>query len=253
MTYEATWNFEEIDSESPLQYDVASRTYTFQSFDFGLVDFGAADARTYVYTLNGYLADYPENQVDPGQANIEVQNPCILPSKFEMKQEFTGPMDYTYYTDDAPSVKAELENEKASPDVNAPTYLTYEPEYCSSRLTFSCQPPSSLSDCNYDDGKTITTFDRKTGTVTVQSYDKVLIPPGSLDFIVTAKLGINSIVFSHRFNLIDPCPNIDLTVVEPNIFFNKIYYLRDADYRFEWNDSNLVHRNTLVDCGALVV
>ena len=53
--------------------------------------------------------------------------------------------------------------------------------------------------------------------------------------------------------MIDPCPNIELSLIEPAIFTNEVYYLRDKDYKYEWDDSNLVAKNTRVDCGALIV
>ena len=91
-----------------------------------------------------------------------MQNPCVFPKRFDLDQQFTI-NDYHYYTEDVPAVRGELENAKANPDPNSPTFIIYEPDFCGAK--FSCSAPIGLS-CNYQDGeKTIISFDVETGSV----------------------------------------------------------------------------------------
>ena len=60
-------------------------------------------------------------------------------------------------------------------------------------------------------------------------------------------------VTQHTINFIDPCPILELTLASPKIFTSETYYLRDDELKFEWNQDNLVEKNSLVYCGELIV
>ena len=89
----------------------------------------------------------------------------------------TGPFTYQYYTEEVPSVLAEFENEKSDPNVNSPSYITYEPSQCKELVRFRCKV-TEWGDCDSDDGNTLITFSELTGTVSLQSKDKESQPPG---------------------------------------------------------------------------
>ena len=53
--------------------------------------------------------------------------------------------------------------------------------------------------------------------------------------------------------LIDPCSEVELTLVRPSIFYDKNYFLRDAELRYDWTEEGLIMKNTELSCGSLVV
>lgn len=53
--------------------------------------------------------------------------------------------------------------------------------------------------------------------------------------------------------MIDPCPGMTLSLAFGHPFKDDRYFLRDPDLVYTWNEENVILRNTLVDCGILVV
>ena len=53
--------------------------------------------------------------------------------------------------------------------------------------------------------------------------------------------------------LVDPCPGVELKIVEPDPFRNMTYLLGDPQLDQFWSIDNLISKDTLVDCGPLTV
>ena len=59
--------------------------------------------------------------------------------------------------------------------------------------------------------------------------------------------------FTHVIQLIDPCPELELSLASPQIFVDKNYFLHDPELRYDWTEETLIWKNTGISCGSLVV
>ena len=74
----------------------------------------------------------------------------------------------------------------------------------------------------------------------MQTDDREEHPPGFYYFELEAILGSQTFIVTHVIHLIDPCSEMELSLVEPLIFVDKNYFLRDDELRYDWTDKNLI-------------
>ena len=79
------------------------------------------------------------------------------------------------------------------------------------------------------------TFDPQTGDYTFTSYDMANYPPGDYTFTITGTVGAKSVTASFVMKLVDPCPNVALTINKPAIFVDDEYVLRDPRFERVWD------------------
>ena len=53
--------------------------------------------------------------------------------------------------------------------------------------------------------------------------------------------------------MIDPCPTCTLTLAGSNPMKDRTYFLKDEALTYAWTSESFLQRDTLVDCGPLVV
>ena len=53
--------------------------------------------------------------------------------------------------------------------------------------------------------------------------------------------------------MIDPCPSMTLSLAFGQPLRDSRYFLGDEDLVYTWDDQNIILKDTLVDCGVLVV
>ena len=96
-----------------------------------------------------------------------------------------------------------------------PNTFTVDPSVCP--VSFSCQlltgPRSDVDLCSVDDGTTQGTFSTSSGQFTFQSTDLASYPAGTYRFRVTGTVGNKSDAVEFDMVLVDPCPNVSLTLL----------------------------------------
>ena len=78
-------------------------------------------------------------------------------------------------------------------------------------------------------------------------------PPGEYTFTITGTVGAKSVTATFVMTLVDPCPNVALTINEPATFVDGTYILRDPREERSWDIDAILSRDTPVDCGPVSV
>ena len=196
----------------PVGYDSDTRTHTVYSEDFALLGLRA-------YTVRASLAEYPSvTTSDPdSEAIIEFLDPCPDPEEVTAVPQ-TSPAAYPYLRADRPRAEFFLD----------PYFV--EPHVCD--FVYSCEvisgpPGSSLTLCDIIDGDTHSVFDPITGNYYFESIDMANYLPGDYTFKITGTVGSKSAFETFTLTLVDPCPTAILTIVNPAVFVDQTYILRD--------------------------
>ena len=239
LTYTATFEGATIDTTTkpPMAYDTATRTFDIYSEDFALLG-----DRT--FTVAAYLTEYPTSTKSPtpdASSTIEIINPCLDPFSLTSTPQ-TDPADYIYKSTARPTVSVVLDQYIVDPDASV----------CP--ITYSCEVTGPRTDiCSITDGDTVATFDSITGDYTFTSYDMANYPPGAYTFTITGTVGAKSVTATFVMTLVDPCPNVALTINKPATFVDGNFILRDPREERSWDIDAILSRDTPVDCGPVSV
>ena len=204
LTYEANFKNIAVDTGTvPMEYDTASRTYSFYSEDFGLIG-----AQT--FTLEAHLTNYPVTATAEKAvtATIAVGNPCGDPDAVVAPAQSTVlPYLYTGAT-------------------HAFTIdpMVVTPPPCD--VIYSCSLTSGPVDiCSVNDGATQGVLDPVTGNYAFESTDMATYPAGTYLLLITGTVGTKSDSFTLTIELVDPCPTALITLL-PSPISDDEYVLR---------------------------
>lgn len=118
--YIATFDGEEISTDSePMTYDGNLRQFTIQTDDFSYVKTFAS--RSFNFTVQAFLLEYPQVKSEAVQAVMIIKNPCKSPKVFELNDVSREPtVQYRYYSEQVPNVEDTFQK-----------YIYVEPFACS--------------------------------------------------------------------------------------------------------------------------